>query len=435
MKKIVIYKGDVETTAFFLEQLRQSFLELGYDVFDFQFDMEKRKRGQLQDVGQMTAFVEPENTVMLSFNFQGVYGDDILCVDDAGEEIVIPFQKGKAPEGILWNDYYAVPYINIVVDHPYHYHKFLQKRPRQYFQIDIDRNHICYMKRYFPEVELLPFLPSAGTEEISQLADDTQVPEKKFDVVFTGTYIDPHCFDVFIERNGEEYAAFYREILTELLKYPERLLEDVAREHLIQEIEGVTEPELKETLGNMQFLDYYIRFFMRGEVVRTLVDAGIKVHVFGGGWENFSCRQPQNLIFENEAGDLVSLEQVQKSECLKSRYLNSAECLGRIRQAKISLNVMPWFRDGAHDRIFNSMLNHAVCVTDDSEYLRENLLDNEEVCYYDLKNLRSLPFLVEKLLADKEEWARIEHNAYQCARKKHTWSNRATQLVAWIEKM
>ena len=37
-----------------------------------------------------------------------------------------------------------------------------------------------------------------------------------------------------------------------------------------------TADELRETLGHIQFLDYYIRFTLRGNVVAALADAGLK---------------------------------------------------------------------------------------------------------------------------------------------------------------
>ena len=36
--------------------------------------------------------------------------------------------------------------------------------------------------------------------------------------------------------------------------------------------------------AGMLFLDMYNRTYFRGETVRTLVDNGVRVHVFGKGW-------------------------------------------------------------------------------------------------------------------------------------------------------
>ena len=61
---------------------------------------------------------------------------------------------------------------------------------------------------------------------------------------------------------------------------------------------------------------------------------------------------------------------------------------------------MPWFKDGAHDRVFNSILNGTVSVTDTSKYLCWELKEGQGVCYYDLAHMERLPELVGDLLAD-----------------------------------
>lgn len=414
--KIVLYKGDVETTAFFLEQIGKELRRMQIPVYEFQFDVGRAKEGKPQQIQGLSEFIEPGNTIVLSFNFAGVFGDDRL----------------EAPEGELFVDVYALPYYNIVVDHPYHYHTHLAGRPKDYHQIDIDRNHIKYMERYFPEIDVLPFMPSAGTglgESYLPLTD------RPYDVVITGSYIPPEGFFVFMDRHGKEYGDFYRSMIKEVLDTPTGLLEDVVRKRLLEEIPEATEPELKETLGHIQFLDYYIRFFVRANVVRALTDGGIRVHAFGGGWENFTCEKPENLLFESEEGELITLKEAKARGNAASRYLTSEECLDRIGRAKISLNVMPWFKDGAHDRIFNSMLNGALCLTDDSIYLREILKDEENVCFYDLKETETLSGKVRKLLENPAHMERMIHSAYEYARDNHTWNNRARDIVGYLRKV
>lgn len=416
MPKIVLYKGDVETTAYFLTQIGKELTCLGFLVYEFQFDVGRAKEGKAQQTEELLKFIEPDNTIVLSFNFAGVFGEDRL----------------ETPEGELFVDAYSLPYYNIVVDHPYHYHAHLAGRPKDYHQIDIDRNHIRYMKRYFPEIDVLPFMPSAGT-----VLGESYLPltDRPYDVVITGSYIPPEGFFVFMDRHGKEYGDFYRSILKEVLDTPAGLLEDVVRKRLLEEIPEATEPELKETLGHIQFLDYYIRFFVRANVVRTLTDGGIKVHVFGGGWENFACERPENLLFESEEGEMITLKEAKNRGNVTSRYLTSEECLDRIGRAKISLNVMPWFKDGAHDRIFNSMLNGALCLTDDSIYLREILKDEENVCFYDLKETETLPKKVRKLLENPAHMEGIIHSAYKYAHVNHTWSNRARDFIGYLQKV
>lgn len=100
-----------------------------------------------------------------------------------------------------------------------------------------------------------------------------------------------------------------------------------------------------------------------------LVDAGIQVDVFGKGWDELTCGHPENMILHPQT--------------------TSEECLKAIAASKISLNVMPWFKDGAHDRVFNSILNGTVSVTDTSKYLCGELKEGQGVCYYDLAHMEN----------------------------------------------
>ena len=108
--------------------------------------------------------------------------------------------------------------------------------------------------------------------------------------------------------------------------------------------------------------------------------------------------------------------------------LDSLGCLQQISRAKISLNVMPWFKDGAHDRIFNSMLNGAVCLSDGSLYLDEILHDGKDYRLYDLAHLEKLPDMVHDILSNRVKWEQMQKNAYTLASKKHTWADRARRI-------
>ena len=167
-------------------------------------------------------------------------------------------------------------------------------------------------------------------------------------------------------------------------------------------------------MANMIFIDLYVRFYYRGLVVKTLAEHGIPIHLYGSGWEKLDCSKPENLILGGP--------------------LNSHECLQVISESKISLNVMPWFKDGAHDRIFNSQLNGAVCLTDDSIYLREQLVDENDCIFYSLKDIEHLPDKVRYLLNHPELLEHVAKNGYETALSSHSWKMRAKTILSYIEK-
>ncbi len=411
-QKVVLFTGDTETLAYFSRRLAEYFSSLKKQVFLFDFEEE------LESFLKLTWFIEKRNTVVVTFNFIGFCGEDIFIE-----------KNGK----LLW-DNLEIPCLNIVVDHPFYYHKFQPLLPKKYIQFSIDRDHENYLKRFFKEIVSGGFLPLAGTEyycleeeKITVVsANGKKYPydygrksqwipykERSMDIIFTGNYTTTESLKPHLKEVNEEYAAFYFRIIEDFLKNPSLKIEEGIEKHLWKEVEKITEEGIKTCMPHMIFVDLYVRFAFRAKAVQTLVDAGFRVNVFGGGWENLQCNHPENLILHG--------------------MLDSSECLEKICDSKISLNVMPWFKDGAHDRVFNSMLNHAICLTDTSKYLKEILEDGKNVVFYELNDWNGLIKKVDYLLTHEREAVQIAASGQKYAKKFHTWKNRGKILDNYIQ--
>lgn len=390
MKKILLFEGDIETQGYFSQKLSEAFQKMGHQTFIF--DLSRPWNSS----ERFFRFFEQGNTVLVNFNFHGMSGEDIFLDED---------------ERMMW-DVLDIPSYNIVVDHPMYYHHFLEKVPHNYHHISIDRNHEKYMERFFPHIKRSGFLPLAGSE-LNPNKTYAPAQYRKYDITMVGNYTPPKQFEKYITRIDDEYTEFYYGMIDDLLAHPMRTLEEVAQEHILREIPEVTEEEIKKVMSKLTFIDLYVRFTTRGEAVKAIADAGIKVNVFGGGWDKLACNKPENLIVGNS--------------------LDSVGCLKKLCQSKISLNVMPWFRDGAHDRIFNSMLNGALCLTDSSVYLDEILHDKTNCRIYSASNMEELPDIVYGLLANPVRLQEMIDNGYALAKESHTWEHRAAVLHEIIE--
>ena len=390
MKKIMLFEGDIETQGYFSRQLAAGFEELGHETF--MFDLSK----PYVSTEKFFRFFEKGKTVLVNFNFHGMSGEEYFLDEN---------------DRSMW-DALDIPSYNIVVDHPMYYHHFLEKVPKNYHHVSIDRNHDKYMQRFFPEIRRMPYLPLAGTK-LNPNKSNVPIEYRKYDVMMVGNYCAPQTFEKFITRIDDEYTAFYYGIIDDLLAHPDRTVENVVEAHLLDELGEVPEEELKKALAAVTFIDLYVRYTTRGQAVQELVDGGIKVHVFGDGWERLECKHPENLVVMSN--------------------LDSEGCLKKLCQTKISLNVMPWFKDGAHDRIFNTMLNGAVCLTDSSVYLDSILHDGIDCSIYSLAQMKKLPEIAGALLANPDKMQSIADEGYQLALAGHTWAHRAKQLHEWIE--
>lgn len=385
IKKLVLFTHGIETLWYFSLQVGKAFEKLGYEIFYFD------QCASYDSLSRLLAFCQPGVTAAISFNFNGCSGEDYM-IDVHGINF---FESRK------------IPFINIVADHPFYYHKFLPFLPADYTQISIDREHQRYLHRFFPDMKCGPFLPLAGTS----LWTENTLPgwdDRPMDVVFTGNYVPPSKFEKDITRINDEYTQFYYGIIDDFIAHPHMNMMDGIIKHLWNEVEDITEDGIRELMPNMIMIDLYVRNYFRGEVVKHLADSGLRVTCFGTGWDLLKCSHPENITI----GPL----------------LKSEECLREISRAKISLNVMPWFKDGAHDRVFNSMLNGAVCFTDWSNYLEEELSDGEDIMFYELDNLKQLSESIRALLHHRERWEQIQRRAYKTAADRHTWEDRARRI-------
>ena len=388
MKRIVMFEGGVETLSYFAKQMASAFAQMGYLVFFYDLKDEGRSARRLRK------FVRVGETVLVTFNFQG-----------------LEKERGVYREGVgyVWEEY-RIPCYNITVDHPYYYHERFCDLPEDYHHISIDRLQQKYLREFYPEYTDGGFLPLAGTG-----LSDGAPRERPYDVLFTGNYTELSFFEPYIHWINDEYAAFYRGIIEELLHSTDETVEAVALRHCEREMGKVPYDDLRIAFSKMIFIDMYVRNYWRGAVVRTLVNEGIPVHVVGNGWEKLE---------DIRRGDLLTIHP----------QTDSASCLQMLCESKVALNVMPWFKDGAHDRVFSSILNGAVCVTDKSRYLCEELAEGEGVCYYELNNLSTLPETVHALLADESLRQEICGRGAEKVQECHTWAQRAETLAGWFEK-
>ncbi len=402
MKRIVMFEGGVETLAYFSHRMAEQFRQMGYAVFFYDLKNEEYSARKLRK------FLKVGETALVTFNFQGL------------EKEAGVYREGI---GYVW-DTYRIPCYNIAADHPYFYHDRLTDLPAEYHHISIDRLQEAYFKEFYPEFKHEGFLPLAGTMLIQGENDEdltksetvcVEAAGKCYDVIFTGNYTKLSFFEPYINWINDEYAAFYRGIIDELIEKPYQTVEQVVLKHCEREMGKEPNDQLRIALSKMIFIDLYVRNYWRGKVVRTLVNAGIPVDVVGKGWEELEdIRYPENLRIHPQTDSLT--------------------CLKMLTQSKVSVNVMPWFKDGAHDRVFNSILNGAVCISDTSKYLCEELKEGEGICYYELEHIEELPDKVKDLLQNKEKMQDIVAQGREKVLDMHTWGKRAEQVAEWLER-
>jgi|GEM_PF-277501 hypothetical protein len=406
--RIVIYENVSELMDYTARQFHNAFTLLGHEVMIF-------------DHKDFTA----SSKELLSFADQGI--DFVLLFNNAGSQITTTNGQN------IW-DLLGVTCFDYLFDHPLYYKDDLTRLPRCGVVTCVDRNHVRFIQRFHPNIREVFYFPLGG--EYLPLPQAVPWEDRKIDVLYVGSLknvkdapqnaLSQYLTDYLIAHPSCTTEAAFERYLSALLSSqaaPDRenlSLEDVEELSakvssdiidMDSETPSVPVPEklLWDVLWKYRFVDMSVNAYYREKMIAMLVNSGIPVTVYGYGWE-------QTDFFHNPCFHY-------------GKTIDQTECIQKMHQSKIVLNSMPWFKNGTHDRIFNAMLSHAVCVTDDSVYLKETFTDQKELVYYQLDAIDKLPEIVKKLLDNPANAIEIAENGYQAAILKHTWENRAMELV------
>lgn len=385
-KRYIFFRGLIRTLDLYTDEFVKLFTERGDECLVV-------NAAQIEEeMNRLKAFLIDEVTAVVSLNNVGLY---------------IEFEDGYN----IW-DKFAIPFYNIMMDHPFHYKSALEHAPEQMVLLCMDRNHVDYVKRFFPNIKQAKFFPHAGIELPGEHGRRKVIPiaERKIDVLYAGG-LSRYAAEGLIPDLGRIHEfdafAFVKRALERLIEKPEYTTEYVI-EMCIKEINlKFNDYELGNMIAELRFLDSLAVSFYREQMIRTLTNCGVTVTVFGVGWDRCDWDSP-NLIY----GGVVSPVQI----------------LELMNESKIVLNTMTWFKRGAHDRIFNGMLAGAAVVSDSSEYLQEQFVNGKQLELFDLQDQRGLADIVTELLSNETCAQRIADCGYLSAKEHHMWKNRLCDI-------
>lgn len=334
--------------------------------------------------------------------------DAAICIDRIG----------------IHNDYYINLWdlmgtcaVNILMDHPLRFHPTMEKHPAKYIQLCPDTDHVFYVNKFFPNIEHVEFLSHAGTPDFEPLIP---YQEKKYDIFFSATYYAPdsqlHELEEYICPKDSPLYQIYMQIADYLLSHTSKTLEQSVVDVLTMNQMDLSDNACKTIMRGISPIDWMVRMYYRERVIKILLDAGFHVHVLGRGWENHPSAGAKNLHIIN--GQRIEL----------------AGTFPYMRDSKINLNVMPWFKGGTHDRIFNTMLRHSICLTDSSTWIDSHFTDMEDIALYHLEHLEQLPDIADFWLNHPEEAENLIAKAYHKASENYTWKNCVDSILESLKR-
>lgn len=361
--------------------------------------------------GIATYIIDENNKETLREDILTKFAEDRECVAVLLNQIGL---RLRTADGANFWSKNRIPVYSFQLDHPRNYYADLFAPVCDLRVICLDRNHIHFVKRFYPRIKIIHFLPNGGTDERG-FFDTDGWKDRDIDVIYAGGIQQSFKEYPALEKLPDNGRNFYQECIAMILNNPELTTED-AIDHVLSGLDS----ELDEQsiyyihMECAPYIEGFVRREFKLRTMQALDQAGIRVTILGGNtW------------------DLGGLEL--KNASLLPR-ITPQECNLQMQRAKVSLNCMPWYKAGCSERVFNSMMNGAVCVTDRSSYLEERFKDGSELVYYDLWNLTQLAYDIRYLLNNIEAAQQIAYRGYRETNAADSWESRMGTILQFVNE-
>ncbi len=331
------------------------------------------------------------------------------------ETVVITFNNTGSGYD-LWKQRNVRLY-NILVDHPAH---FLEAISADYFPgyhaVLIDRGHRRFLREVFPNIpSAFCFMPHGGSRADSPAfpsgvlgGDEADTPlrhqEKDIDILYAGGFRAEEDINFPPPPFGDP-EAFYDHVIGYYERESYVEAQDAVNDLSSGTGDTLTPAEIAVmTNYAVKSVEAWYVAQRRQNLIKHLAGQGLTVHIIGNEvWRKTAAEYPGNIIYEG--------------------MKTPEECLGFISRAKVLINDLPYFAEGAHERVFNGMLNGTVVLSNESRYLEERFKDGESILFWDGRDLREAEEKIRKVLSDDEYRLAIVEKAFSLT-KRDTWRDR-----------
>lgn len=386
--RMVLFYSSVESFNFFTDQLSAELKRRGHEIFILDL-RNSREEGGIHSYAEFNKFIEKKVDAAICF--------DALAVRDSD------FVK-------LWDHHDAVV-VDILMDPPLRFQPAFDNPPKKYRLFCCDREHVEYVRTYFAHIDVA-FMPHVG---VMPGKDRPVIPfeRRTYDILFCGTYYSPHGKFSEIEQvcpKGSDAYKLYEGVFDNLKKDSSLSIWKaflLTRDQYGWDIPGET---LRQMLYGCNCIDWAIRMHQRERVVTALAESGLNLYLLGRGWENHPSTGYANV---HRIEDRIPY----------------GDTLAYMADARINLNVMPGFKGGTHDRIFNTLLQHSLPLTDSSTWIDENFTDGVDIRLYDLDHLERLPHIAREILECQEQTQAMIERGYEKVAEGLTWSHCADWIL------
>ncbi len=356
---------------------------------------------EFQKAGHETVFFNAAKEPLASMErFRGQHFDAVIDFNS-----VLP--KVTTEDGTPFLNTIDAPFFNVILDHPLYHHNVLKQDLTNYHVLCLDENHCSYLKTCYPHLKSVHLLPMTGSPALPGIP----FPKKDLPLLFTGSYTSPAEVREAISKIPDFMQEQISLIIDRMEEDPALTIEDTVRELFPDTI--VTEL-FPLHMQSFFLADTYLRASVRDRILRRLVSSGLPVTLCGNGYKKASFYGEKNAVFLPE--------------------VPFPETFPLMARSKITLNILPLFKNGVHDRVFSAMLNGSAVLTDQSGWLSKHFTPEKHLFFYDSSKeaLDTLPDRVASLLSSEEKLAAVAEAGKKEAFLHHTWEQRFQAFLSVI---
>lgn len=333
----------------------------------------------------------------------------------------------KYNNGYILNNF-DIPVWHYILDHPLYHYKALKVQLNNYNVICLDTFHAKLIRESFPHIREVKVIPlSADEYSISNISKkycqdnmaDTnsdssyntlsyhKCSKRAVKLLFTSTYTDPVKVALLYNKSGlniQNNNINDKDINDNSTK--NTLIKDIDNDYLLNALlnnPSFTQEKAVQYLRSLNILDnssstiqylhnnflidVYLQCIIREEIVSIIIKNRIPITIYGHGWDAFV-----------DKCDILIPEYTKYLDIRKEVTYNRLPAI--YSNARLSLNQMPWFKGGMHDRIPLALMNGCLSLTDASTYLTDvlNIGENEGVYTYSLENIEAVPDIIMDIL-------------------------------------
>lgn len=311
-----------------------------------------------------------------------------------------------APEIFLW-DYLQIPHWSILLDPVVYSMELTHGSFAMVSSVDLADHQMLEDQGF----EYSFFFPHAVERELV----GTGHSEKIYDVVFLGS-----CYDY--ESLQEVWEDEQPAEISQLIHLAAKKVLSDASTSITQAIQQAYS-DLNIPINEIDYtlLFYYVDRYTRGkdrvELIKSIKDA--RVHVFGApaedevvttlnGWGHYLAKC-KNVVLHPPVSFLEGLE--------------------ILKQSKIALNSVPFFKQGSHERVFTALACGALPITTATQYWQEQFVEGKELLFYRPWQRQDTNGIVNALLKDEARRQEMVTKGADKVKANHTWDQRVDLLL------